>query len=244
MRPYERVAFQWSCHTIHRGGTLTHSEWLNTKKDFPNFAFVQSLRDQIKDSGTVYVWSPYEQSTLNRVLIQIGEWIHRDCDEALRLSGLPSRAELMDLAKWIEQLLGPEDDKGKRQNSARIRDLHRLALRYFHPRMGGRTSIKVVLPAVWETNAALRNHPWFKEYLKLDINGAPLDPYKTLQALPVADGEEEDVIREGSGAIRVYQDLIFAGGLERDSMSRQNLLLQYCKLDTAAMVMIWTHWIK
>jgi hypothetical protein len=244
LHPYERVAFQWSCHTVHRDKSLTHAEWLNTQRDFPNFAFAQSLRTQIKDEGTVYVWSPYEQSTLNRVLIQIGDWIHRNCQEAVRVSGLSSRNALMDLARWIEQLLGPEDANGKRQNSARIRDLHSLALKhYFHPRMAGRTSIKVVLPAVWESDAALRNHPWFKEYLKLDAGGAPIDPYKTLSPLPISDGED-DVIREGSGAIRVYQDMIFANGTDRDSESRRKLLLQYCQLDTAAMVMIWTHWVE
>jgi hypothetical protein len=54
------------------------------------------------------------------------------------------------------RLLGPEDQDG-RSRPPRIRDLHQLALRHcFHPRMGGRTSIKVVLPAVWESGAALR----------------------------------------------------------------------------------------
>ncbi len=242
LKPYERVAFQWSVHTVNRDGSLAHAEWLNTKKDFPNFAFAQTLRAQIKDSGTVYVWSPYEKSTLSRVLIQIGEWIHRDCEEAVRVSGLPTRAALMDLAQWIDQLLGPEDVDGKRNHSTRIRDLHDLARSYyFHPRMAGRTSIKVVLPAIWESDAAIRNHPWFKKYLKLDLNGKPLDPYKTLPPLPVEDGED-DVVREGSGAVRVYQDLIFTDTSERDTESRRRLLLQYCELDTAAMVMIWMHW--
>jgi len=242
LHPYERVAFQWSCHTVKPDGSLAHSEWLNTQRDFPNFAFAQSLREQIRDTGTVYVWSPYEQSTLNRVLIQIGDWIYRNCEEAVRVSGLPSREALMDLAGWIEQLLGPEDADGKRHNSTRILDLHSLALKhYFQPRMAGRTSIKVVLPSVWQTDATLRNHSWFKEHLKLDAAGNPLDPYKTLPPLPVEDGED-DVIREGSGAIRVYQDLIFTNGSARDKESRRQLLLQYCKLDTAAMVMIWMHW--
>ena len=50
---------------------------------------------------------------------------------------------------WLDRLLGPEDHEGRRR-SLRIRDLHQLALRhYFHPRMGGRISIKMVLPAVW-----------------------------------------------------------------------------------------------
>ena len=244
LRPYERVAFQWSCHTVDAAGQLAHAEWLNTEADFPNFAFAESLRLQLGEHGTVYVWSPYEQSTLKRVLIQIGEWVQRDGGEALRVSGLPNRNTLDELADWIDRLLGPEDAKGKR-HSPRIRDLHRLALEhYFHPAMQGRTSIKVVLPAVWRLTAALRAHPWFASYVKFDAKGLPLDPYKTLPPLPLGDAEgDEDAITDGTGAIRVYQDLMFRH--EADPQFRENrrrLLLQYCQLDTAAMVMIWKRW--
>ena len=246
LRPYERVAFQWSCHTVDASDQLAHTEWLNTERDFPNFAFAASLRQHLGEHGTVYVWSPYEQSTLNRVLLQIEEWVQRDAREALRVSGLPNRAARDDLAAWIDRLLGPADAKGKR-HSPRIRDLHQLALaHYFHPAMQGRTSIKVVLPAVWRSSAALRAHPWFAAYLHLDAQGCPLDPYKSLPPLPLGDAEgDEDAITDGTGAIRIYQDLIFRH--EADPQFRENrrrLLLQYCELDTAAMVMIWRHWSK
>ena len=245
MRPYERVAFQWSCHTLDQTGKLTHGEWLNTRLEFPNFKFARSLRDRLGETGTVYVWSPYEQATLRRILIQIEEWLQRDPLEAVRVAGLGSRAELDDLAGWIDRLLGPEDENGKRPASPRIRDLHKLALEYyFHPEMLGRTSIKVVLPAVWRQSSALREHPWFAEYLRMDEKGAPLDPYKTLPEFPLgyANGET-DAVTDGTGAIRVYQDLLFRH--EEDPGFRQNrekALLQYCKLDTAAMLMIWRHW--
>ena len=242
LRPYERVAFQWSCHTVSGDGSVSHQEWLNTERVLPNFAFAASLRECIGESGTVYVWSPYEQSTLNRVLIQIGEWIHRDCEEAVRASGLGSREALMDLARWIEQLLGPEDEKGARRHSPRIRDLHALALKhYFHPRMGGRTSIKVVLPAIWETQPEVYGHPWFRKYLQFGSDGTPIDPYKTLPALPLGEADD-DVVREGSGAVRVYQDLIFREQTPEERETRRKLLLQYCELDTAAMLAIWLHW--
>jgi hypothetical protein len=51
---------------------------------------------------------------------------------------------------------------------------------YFHPATLGRTSIKAVLPAVWNQSAALRSHPWFKDYQKTDADGSVMDPYKTL----------------------------------------------------------------
>jgi len=38
MRPYEQVAFQWSCHTIPtRGANLVHQEWINVDGAYPNF---------------------------------------------------------------------------------------------------------------------------------------------------------------------------------------------------------------
>lgn len=247
LRPYDRVAFQWSCHTLDQQGQLTHAEWLNTGRDFPNFAFAQSLRRQLGDTGTIYIWSHYEISTLNRVLIQMTEWVQRDASEAVRVSALSSRQELDALADWINQLLGPKNEDGKHHDSPRIRDLHKLAVEYyFHPEMLGRTSIKVVLPAVWRHDAELRKHPWFSGYEKTDASGQLVDPYKTLQPLPLGDEDEDDdeAVMEGTGAIRVYQDLIF----NQDSdpqycANREQLLKQYCKLDTLAMVMIWKHWI-
>jgi len=245
LRPYDRVAFQWSCHTLDQQGQLTHAEWLNTGRDFPNFAFAQSLRRQLGDKGTIYVWSRYEESTLKRVLIQMTEWVKRDANEAVRISGLSNRQDLDALADWINQLLRSDVKKGKPHDSRRIRDLHKLALDYyFHPEMLGRTSIKVVLPAVWRHDASLRNHPWFAGYQKIDANGQLVDPYKTLQPLPLGDDEDdEEAVMEGTGAIRVYQDLIF----HQDSdpqfrTNREQLLKEYCKLDTLAMVMIWKHW--
>ena len=113
------------------------------------------------------------------------------------------------------------------------------------PRDDGRTSIKVVLPAVWRSSAALRTHPWFAAYLQLDAQGCPLDPYKALPPLPLGEADgDDDAITDGTGAIRVYQDLIFRH--EADPQFRENrrrLLLQYCELDTAAIVMIWRHWL-
>ena len=243
LRPYERVAFQWSCHTLDADGKLVHREWLNTSRQIPNLTFVQTLREVLGETGTVYVWSPYEQSTLKMIRTQIIDWLALDEAAALAVAGLKTAAELDDLANWIDRLLGPVDANDKRQ-SLRIRDMHDLALKhYFHPKMGGRTSIKVVLPSVWTANPKLRQHPWFIDYSKNGEDGQPLDPYKTLPPLPLGEDDEEDVVQEGTGAVRVYQDLIFRSDhSENVREQRRKLLLQYCKLDTAAMVMIWSHW--
>lgn len=246
LHPYERVAFQWSCHTISNEGKLTHGEWINTEREIPNFAFARALSDWIGNQGTIYVWSPYERATLATVVRQIKDWKRYAPKRALAASGFQSTSELDALSDWIDELLGKEDNKGKRRSSPRLRDLHELAkAHYFHPMMKGRTSIKVTLPAVWMTDEKVRSHPWFSQYLH-EKDGVPLDPYKALQPLPFGnDDVDDDVVREGTGAIRVYQDLIFASGASLDDIAkRKQLLLQYCALDTAAMIMIWMHWTK
>jgi hypothetical protein len=84
------------------------------------------------------------------------------------------------------------------------------------------------------------------QYLR-EVDGHILEPYKTLEPLPFGDEESEEeaeAVREGTGAIRTYQEMMY--GLRRadDSFraAQKQLLLNYCKLDTAAMVMIWMHW--
>ena len=105
--------------------------------------------------------------------------------------------------------------------------------------MGGRTSIKVVLDAVWQADEQVREQA--PQYLKRE-GDVWLSPYEALPPF-VVNGREVDV-REGTAAIRAYQAMLY--GAERDDPAAQEqyrrLLLQYCELDTLAMVLIWWHW--
>jgi hypothetical protein len=78
-----------------------------------------------------------------------------------------------------------------------------------------------------------------------------INPYDTLAALPFGnpdegEGDTENVVTEGTGAVRAYQEMLYGVSRNDDSTKERwrRLLLQYCELDTAAMVMVWTHWIK
>ncbi|HUJ10856.1 MAG TPA: DUF2779 domain-containing protein [Verrucomicrobiae bacterium] len=222
MRPYEIAAFQWSCHSVSTpGGQLEHGEWLNDVDAFPNFSFARSLKEQIGNEGTVYIWSPYELVVLREIRRQMDDYRERD----------PA------LAAWLDRLTA--------KGNSRVMDLCELTKRYyFHPLMKGSLSIKYVLPAVWEADAELRADPMFAQYVGYDSTGKLLDPYATLPPLPI--GEKEEVIREGTGAIRLYQEMMF-GVSAADAEARKSyrkLLFQYCGLDTAAMVMIWRHWMR
>lgn len=97
---------------------------------------------------------------------------------------------------------------------------------------------------MWEADPELRNDPDFAEYVGHDSTGKLQNPYDTLPPLPI--GAEEEVVREGTGAMRVYQELMF-GVSASDPETRKvyrKLLFQYCRLDTCAMVAIWKHWTR
>ena len=222
MHPYELAAFQWSVETIRTADAqVDHAEWLHTDEVFPNFEFARRLRDQIGDQGTVYIWSHFELDVLREIRQQMEN----------------SSVNDPDLAGWLDRMTT--------RGNPRIVDLCALAKdHYFQPVMKGSLSIKYVIRAAWEKNSSLRGSPLFAKYVKLDEDGSLLDPYAALPPLPI--GEKEEVIRDGTGAMRLYQEMMF-GMARADAALRQSyrtLLLQYCELDTKAMVFIWMHWLS
>lgn len=215
MRPFETIAFQWSCHTISTPNDQPrHSEWLQAADEFPNTPFADSLRRQIGDEGTILVWASHEASVLRSVVRQLVERGQGDSETA----------------HWVSQVL----------DSGRIIDLNQLTLKhYFHPRMGGRTSLKVVADAVWQTNPGIRAR--LPRYQQDGIDGL-ISPYRALP--PVTIGGKQVSVAEGTGAILAYyamMDRASANAMMEVHQWRE-LLSQYCELDTLAMVMVWWHW--
>lgn len=225
MRPYGKVVFQWSCHVIERDGEEpTHYQWLNTVDKYPNFEFAKTLRNILGEKGTIMIWSPYENTILKDI------------------SGSFETMDFKDeeLKAWLQRTI-----RQSKEEDSRIIDMHELAKKYyFHPKMGGRTSIKVTLPAVL---AASRSEK-IKKYLvdmdvyKVDGDKQIIDPYKLLPKLEVG-GEMLDV-SNGTDAMMAYQEMLY-GRSKGDAKLKavyENMLLQYCKLDTLAMVIVWEHW--
>jgi hypothetical protein len=223
MRPYEKEIFQWSCHTMkdYKSAKIGHKEWLNDKTEFPNFKFARNLMEAIGDEGTVYIWSGYEITCLREIRRQMDE---RGVKEP-------------NLAKWLDRMTT--------EDNPRIVDLCKLALEhYFAPEMGGRVSIKNVLPAVWMRANEIREMEVFSKYVK-EENGKFIDPYKTLLELQMGeDDERNEVVVEGTGAMRAYQEMVHSVSMQsNDSRAKwERLLYQYCELDTAAMAIIALYW--
>jgi len=220
MRPYQQVAFQWSCHTIREeGAEPEHAEWINTEDHFPNFGFARSLMEHLGDEGTVFIWSAFERTALRGVLQEMLTQEHPDHE----------------LRDWLQRIVAADES-----GVFRVVDMYAICREhYFHPRMEGKTSIKRTLDAVWQEAEWLRD-TW-SEYM-VEKDGEILGPYAGLP--PVVVGDTEVDVADGTGAIRAYEAMLY--GEERDNPAVKEkwkeALLRYCKLDTAAMVMIWEYW--
>jgi len=236
MRPYENVIFQWSVHKLNANGNLEHFEWINVDDIYPNHKCIQALYDCVGKTGTVFTWSKYENTQLRKTL------------ESLEFRGEDNE----ELKKFIQNILIDKESNYNRQI-----DLNELALKYyFHPKMGGRTSIKVTLPAVLsektKTTIALLVE---NSFYKIDDNGTLIDPYKTLPTISINNVEINDDkiesvlktlnIHNGGVAMTAYREMMFGFGKNNTEAKTKikNALLQYCKLDTLAMVIIWKHWL-
>jgi len=229
MRPYENIAFQWSCHTLkEKGGELSHSEWINVSDGFPNFEFAKSLMDTIKLEGSFMMWATHENTVLRDIYYQMEEYGYSN----------------QKLWNWLSSII--KFDKG---DSGRFIDMNRMTLdHYFHPSMKGRTSIKVTLPAVLKQTKSEKIASWLKSFspgidlLHYDENGGIQNPYDFLPTLEFVEDAEK--VKDGTGAMRAYQEMLY--GLNKGNADIKDewmsALLRYCKLDTLAMAIIWEHW--
>ena len=239
MRPYEQIAFQYSHHVLQKDGTVTHAgQWLsNQPGQFPNFDFVRKLKAELEnDPGTIFRYHNHENTVLNQIRAQL---------KVASVNEVPDREELI---SWIQTIAKPTGKSGDKWEPPRpMVDLFDLVLRFFwHPRMEGSNSIKVVLPAVLEFSPFLQKK--YSALLKTE-NGKIADPYKSLprvftdydnQTLDRLFSDED--IADGGAATMAYAKMQFAEMTEKERDAITQALLRYCELDTLAMVMLWEAW--
>ena len=248
--PYEQIAFQFSCHTLYENGKIEHVEWIETERGkFPNYDFVKALKSVLdKDEGTIFRYAAHENTVLRQIQSQMvddneekfGEWI-----------------------EWIDSIVEWKDeDTGEEfEGDRNMVDMLKLVREYYyHPAMGGSNSIKAVLPAIFSTSEFIKhryqNAVGYGINLKDEIlwkmndaTGEPYDPYKLLpnkfEDLNLAPEDilfEGGNIQDGSGALTAFGKMQFTEMGEKERMALKEALLQYCELDTLAMVMIYEHW--
>jgi len=264
-RPYEQIAFQFSCHTVHENGQMDHKEWISDKPGyFPNFEFVDVLKKVLEnDEGTIFRYAAHENTVLRQIQRQL-----LDARDAGRGDLPGNHGELIQfidtITEWDE-----EDGTSKPPRIYGPRNMVDLCAMvkdyYYHPAMGGSNSIKAVLPAVMQASSFLRDKysqpqkttnsgemRWWQEDVERSASGVgrvPKDPYSLLgplyEDIDLRADElilESDKITEGGAAMIAYARMQFT---EMSTIERQAIikgLLKYCELDTLAMVMIWEHW--
>ncbi|HET6567284.1 MAG TPA: DUF2779 domain-containing protein [Rhodothermales bacterium] len=245
-RPYQNMAFQFSCHLVHEDGRIEHShEWIQPMPArMPNIDFARALRAALgDDGGTVFRYSNHENTILN----EIHELLKETSDD-----DAPDREELM---AWIRTITHWKDGKERVEGKRCMVDQLDLVKRYYYHRdMGGSNSIKKVLPAMLGQSDVLRqaySQPYFgtnyhegQVWWQLDREtGRVVNPYKLLPEME-AEGDEEDegAIDNGGAAAMAFAKMQYTGMSDEERDGLTKALLRYCELDTLAMVMIHQHW--
>lgn len=261
-RPYANIAFQFSHHVVDADRRIEHrTQFLcTTTGKKPNYDFVRALRAALGATGTVFIWSPHENTTLNAIL-----------DELEQDSEPPVDAHA--LGAFIRSLTTKRAGKGNADAGHRaLVDLCRLAEKaFFHPATKGSNSIKKVLPAVMESSDHLKrqysqplygskggisslnfvDQVWWQE-----VDGAVVDPYRLLppvftdlprEVVNTLEADDDLEIAQGGAATTAYARLQFEDIAPQERMSIETALLRYCELDTLAMVLVyeaWREWLK
>ena len=66
-KPFSQIVFQWSCHIENKGEKPTHQEFLDDNSEDPRRAFADSLITLLGKSGTIFVYSGFEESRINEL---------------------------------------------------------------------------------------------------------------------------------------------------------------------------------
>lgn len=230
MRCCEKVIFQWSCHTIDAPNTKPkYYEWINTDTLYPNLEFANQLRNCIGNVGSVMIWSEYQIKQLQSIFTSMLEIPDFD----------------LTLKKWIEGLIIQDQN----DSFKRMIDMNDWAKEfYFQTERGGYKSIKLVLPAVLKSNKSTQIEELLDDIglFKKDSDGNTINPYDILPEISIEYNGQKIIVKDGSGPMLAYQDMVY--GLNRDNNEVKNkykqALLDYCRLDTLAMVIIWEHWMQ
>lgn len=253
-RPYEGIAFQFSHHIVEEDGEVRHQgEFLIAKPgEFPNYEFVRALRDELdKDEGSIFRYATHENTYLNQIWEQLkADDTVRDRDELCGFIETISHSKDKQIETWC----------GRRDM---VDMLELVRSYYYHPATKGSNSIKHLLPAILNSSDFLkskysnrytsRNFPEGKIWVDLNYDGTLKDPYKLLEPmfmgasesdleLLLSEEDERGGIREGGAAMAAYMILQFEEMSDYERQEIERSLLQYCELDTLAMVMIYEAW--
>ena len=73
-RPFQQIPFQWSLHVRDIAGPLAHSEFLYEGLGDPREPFVTSLLEDTPSTGSIVVYSGYEERVLRQLVAEFPEY--------------------------------------------------------------------------------------------------------------------------------------------------------------------------
>ena len=250
LRPYEQVAFQFSHHIIEADGSVRHQQqYINiTAGAFPNFEFVRALRATLGNDGTIFRYARHENTVL------------RDIAEQLAASNEPDKQQLID---FIDSITYSGQGKSFKCGNRNMVDLlEEVKKSFIHRDMKGSNSLKFVLPAIIKASRFLQQKyaaPVYgysipslnfrgKVWVTRDNDGNIIDPYKTLDTVlkeydefgneEISEFGEDEHINNGGVAMMAWAEVQYMDTAPQRVLDIRKALLEYCELDTLAMVML------
>ena len=132
--PYEQIAFQFSCHTLHKDNTIEHDEWISTEQgEFPNYNFIKALKRVLdKDKGDIFCYAPHENTVLRKIHDQMVE---------------ENEEQYSEWIEWIDTITHWKDKDTKIEfvgDRPMIDMLVLVKKYYYHPKMRGSNSIDLI----------------------------------------------------------------------------------------------------
>jgi hypothetical protein len=73
-RPYQTIPFQWSDHILSADGHVSHREFLHDGADDPRRRFAASLLDTVGPTGSIVVYTGYEEYCLRELEAAVPEF--------------------------------------------------------------------------------------------------------------------------------------------------------------------------
>lgn len=246
---YETIAFQFSHHILHRDGRVEHfNDWLSFQAgEYPNLEFLRALKTSLETQpGTIFRYSSHENTVLRHILQDVQDLNPDDSED------------LIDFINDITQVR--VKNQLVHQGQRNMVDLAAVVRSYYYsPYAKGSNSIKQILPAMLNDCKELKemyskpnhygnglamhsrnfeNHVWLQEKFGFD-------PYKTLPKIKdISDDiasnvfEDFDELGDGSAAMTAYNKLQYSHIEDSERETLAKALLNYCELDTLAMVII------
>ena len=238
MAPYELISYQFSHHVVYPDHKLCHaSEFIHTDREqCPNKYFLRALCESIGNEGTVFQWSPFENTVLTSLL----------ASDELAATLTPEQHDS------LSSLL--------RNGSRPMVDLCRLASDYYYvDGSGGSSSIKKLLAPTMNASMRLKelygapnySSSNFKDFqwYQQDEMGYAIDPYKILANIKADYCEQDELMMEamssvthGGGAATAFHLLQSHDVSDNTQKEVAKSLLRYCELDTLSMAMIVQAW--